>query len=116
MWVPDALYTPRPRVGPLLTVTFGAIVVLAAMICYPILVEAEPFLSYWRILGIVAILDVLGTILVIAVQKFTGANDTAHPTSVLPPATEARLVEAARVRGTSPAALVDGLLDGLTDV
>lgn len=108
---------PRRRVGPLLGVTFVAIVVLAAMICYPIITESEPFDWYWRILGIVAILDVLGTILVIALQKFSGpdASTSQHP-SVLPAATEARLVEAARIRGTSPEALVDSLLDGLPEV
>lgn len=87
------------------------------MICYPIITESEPFDWYWRILGIVAILDVLGTILVIALQKFSGPDaSTSQHTSVLPAATEARLVEAARIRGTSPEALVDSLLDGLPEV
>lgn len=107
---------PRPRVSPMLTATFAAIVVLAAMIIYPISTQAEPSGWYWRILGIVAILDVLGTILVIALQKFAGTDNTRHHGSpMLSAATEARLVEAARLRGTTPAALLDELLDDLTN-
>lgn len=104
---------PRPRVVPLLAVTFAAIAVLAVMICYPIITDSEPSSWYWRILGIVAILDVLGTILVIALQKFTGGAGAPQHEPALPDALQARLVEAARERGTTPSALLGELLDDL---
>lgn len=112
---------PRPRVRGLLVATFVAITVLAALIIYPIITEADPGEWYYRMVGIVAILDVLGTILVIALQKFTTARPAeaaapgSHDALLLPPGTETRLAEAARRRGTTPALLLDDLLDDLLD-
>lgn len=117
---------PRPRVRGLLAVTFVAITALAALISYPIVTEAELGEWYFRTVGIVAILDVLGTILVIALQKFTAPRPAAPRSAeaaasmprdrvLLPPDTEARLVEAARRRGTTPGLLLDDLLDDLLD-
>lgn len=108
---------PRPRVRALLAATFAAIAVLAVMIVVPIVLEPDVGDWYWRILGIVAILDVLGTVLVIALQKFTGSTPPApvDDASRLSPATASRLGEAAHRRGTTPSALVEELLDGLPD-
>ena len=108
---------PRPRVKPLLTATFAAMVVLAVMIVIPIVSASDPGDWYWRVLGIVAILDVLGTILVIALQKFSGASSTSVPEpSVITTAAESRLADAAHKRGTTPSALLDELLDRLPEV
>lgn len=106
---------PRPRVQALLAATFAAITVLAAMIIVPIVLEPDVGDWYWRILGIVAILDVLGTVLVIALQKFTAGPSAPAPAgaSSLSPAASTRLAEAAHHRGTTPSALLEELLDGL---
>lgn len=108
---------PRPRVSALLAATFAAIAVLAVMIAVPIVAEPDVGDWYWRLLGIVAILDVLGTVLVIAMQKFTGADHgaTAEP-ALLSVATESRLVDAAQRRRTTPSELVDELLERLPDL
>ena len=103
---------PRGRVRSLLPLTLALVAVLALMIVGPILAEQDPGDVYWRVLGIVAILDVLGTVLVIVLQRFVGsAGPAPHP--VAPTAAQARLTEVARSRGTTPDALLHELLDTL---
>ena len=61
----------------------------------------------WRLLGVVAILDVLGTLVTIALAKFGRGDDTrVDDRAQLPPALEARLAERAAELGRSRASLL----------
>ena len=104
---------PRRRARGLLVATLVAIAVLAAMVVVPIVADPDLGDWYWRVLGVVAILDVLGTVVVIVLQRVVGpARRAEAEPALLAPAVESRLVDAARARGTSPSALVSDLLDG----
>lgn len=108
---------PRGRVRTLLPITLALVALVALMIVGPILSESSPGGSYWRLFGVAAILDVLGTVLVIVLQRFSGspppATSPGPPADLLPPATAERLRAVAAERGTTPAALVEELLDGV---
>jgi hypothetical protein len=65
---------------------------------------------YFRVLGVIAILDVLGTVTVAALMKFGPSEPgtgrvTAGAPLALPPELSARLGEAAAAEGRSPSAL-----------
>lgn len=102
----------RKRIGVGLAATLVAIAVVAVMIVIPILNESDPGGGYWRALGVVAILDVLGTVVLTAVGAFGGRRSTteAEP-KLLTTAVESRLVDAAKERGVSPSQLVADALD-----
>lgn len=101
----------RPRVTGGVALTLVAIAVVAVMVIVP-LTDLAPAESggYWRVLGVVAILDVLGTVVLTARAAFAGGEDLPGRLG-LSPAVEARLVGAARARGMSPDAFVTELLD-----
>ena len=85
------------------------------MVLMPILgMGDDPGGGYARLLGVLAILDVLGTVVVIAIQLFgreLGPRVDESEPRLLTAALEVRVREAARERGTSPAALIQDALD-----
>lgn len=106
----------RFRAGLVSTLALAAIVaaLLIGAIVSRSLSESEDF---WRIFGVVAILDVLGTIVVMAVAAVV-ARSTASPApmtdgAVLTAAVQQRVSDLARERGTTPDALVTEALDAL---
>jgi hypothetical protein len=98
----------RRRIDPALALTLLAITVVGAMISAPIATQEPMSGSYWRVFGVIAILDVLGTIVLTAMGVSRRRPDPLGP--LLTPSVEARLVAAARTRHTSPSQLVDDLL------
>lgn len=104
----------RTRVGAGLAATLGAIALVAVMIVIPIVDGSGLDDGYWRVFGVVAILDVLGTVVLTATGAFGRVRGNAPRDAggtVLDPATQARVVAAAGERGVSPSALVEQALD-----
>ena len=107
----------RRRIGPLLAATLVLVAAVAGMVLMPILgVGDDPGGAYARLLGVLGILDVLGTVVVIAIQLFgrdreQGPRADESEPRLLPAALELRVRDAARERGTSPAALIEDALD-----
>lgn len=101
-------------VRKLLYGTLLAITVVAAMIIAPILsIGSDLGEWYWRIFGVIAILDVLGTVTVAALMKFGTGDRSDHDDRALriAPAMDARLKDAARRSGRSESDLVNEALD-----
>lgn len=105
------------RVG--LGITLGLAAVVAALLIGPILQEELAHGDgYWRVFGILAILDVLGTIVLMA----TAAAGTRRTSDTTPPSrppllgddTERRIADLARSRETTPDAVVTEALDALS--
>lgn len=98
----------------LLAGTMLVITVVAVMIIGPILDIGGDADLYWRLFGVVAILDALGTITLIALSVF-GPKEPASTVAVgrLSDPVAARLSDVAAQRGTSPDDLVTRWLDGL---
>ncbi|WP_162891062.1 hypothetical protein [Aeromicrobium sp. A1-2] len=103
------------RIGPGLLATLATITIIAAMIVLPIASDADRGDTYWRIFGVVAILDVLGTVILAAVRAFGPGRRNDGSTVLLTPATQARIIDAARLRGTSPEQVLSDALDVLLD-
>lgn len=105
----------RERIGPLLAATLALVAAVAGMVLMPILeIGDDPGGGYARLLGVLAILDVLGTVVVIATGVFRRPQVQPHVDAephLLTPALEVRVREAARERGTSPAELIRDALD-----
>ncbi|GAA0610718.1 hypothetical protein GCM10009547_10950 [Sporichthya brevicatena] len=110
----------RERIGPLLGATLAVAAGVAGLIVGPVLeIGSDPGGGYARLLGVLGILDVLGTVVVIATAVFARAraDDSPAPPSVdaeprlLSTALEVRVREAAKERGTSPAQLISDALD-----
>lgn len=105
----------RPRLRPWVLATLVAIAIVAGMLIAVILDGSGLDETFWRIFGVVAILDVLGTLVLAALGAF-GRRETApgpvpgpppaRQAGVLSPPIEARLVEAARRRGVTPDQIV----------
>lgn len=112
-----ATQRPRPVASRLLGATLVAVAVVAVMIIVPIVGELNTGDVYWRLFGVVAILDVLGTIVTIVLARFvttpSGEAGRAGPEALpaLEPVAHERLVLEAQRRGVSPSALVLELLD-----
>jgi hypothetical protein len=106
----------RERIGALLAATLAAITVVGVLVLVPILDVGDPGSGFARVLGVLAILDVLGTVLVSATALF-GRKRATEPQPgdteprLLSAALEVRVREAARERGTSPAQLISDALD-----
>ena len=106
----------RERIGLMLAATLAAIAVVGGLVLVPILDVGDQGSGFARTLGVLAILDVLGTVLVSA-QALFGRNRTAGPQPtdteprLLSTALEVRVRDAARDRGTSPAQLISDALD-----
>lgn len=110
----------REGIGPLLGSTLFVAACVALLILGPILeIGSDPGGGYARALGVLGILDVLGTVVVIATAVFARVrdNDPPAPSStdveprLLSTALEVRVREAAKERGTSPGQLISDALD-----
>lgn len=98
------------RIG--LWVTLGLIALLAVLIILPIVTEGEipgdNGEPYWRALGVVAILDVLGTIVLPVVGRVTREGATAITVRIEGAAAE-NLTAVAASRGMTPSAVLTEL-------
>ena len=107
-------YESRPIVRRLLFGTLALITVIAVLIIIPIVDGSDLTDAYWRFFGVVAILDVLGTITVAALQKFLPeSKDRVDREPLLSTALDSRIADAARERGVSRTELVTEALDKL---
>ncbi len=100
----------RKKLGWMLIGTLVTIAIVAGMITLAILDGADLGDDFWRIFGIVAILDVLGTVVLAAMKAFGRDRPEAEP-ALLTTALESRITTAAKERGVSPAALISDALD-----
>lgn len=100
----------RHRIGPALIATLAAIGVVAAMISIAIINGDDLGGTYWRAFGVVAILDVLGTVVLSALAAFGRGRPRGEP-ELLTPALESRVIDAAAKRGLSPSELISQALD-----
>jgi hypothetical protein len=100
----------RRRTTPGVLLTLLAVAVVAGMVIAAI-VDDDRGDGYWRLLGIAAILDVLGTVVVTATRVFGRSSDAETTSPLLSGTTQSRLVGAAAERGTSPDQLVNDALD-----
>ncbi|MGA9102653.1 CopG family transcriptional regulator [Aeromicrobium sp.] len=101
----------RGRLRLLLGGTLVAMAIVAAMICNAILNGENLGDLYWRSFGVVAILDVLGTVVFAALGIFGRRTQPDDEPDLLTPALESRVVDAARSRGVSPSQLISDALD-----
>ncbi len=101
----------RGRRGVLLAATLVAMAVVAAMICNAILNGENLGDLYWRVFGIVAILDVLGTVVYTALELFGRRKADDGEPDLMTPALESRVLDAAQSRGVSPSQLISDALD-----
>ena len=102
-----ALAEQRRSLRPGLYATLLAIAVVAVMVVGPIATESGMSGAYWRWFGVIAILDVLGTVVVTALGFVRRAEPGPRlALAGLTPVTEARLVEVAIELGTTPDRLV----------
>ena len=104
----------RGRRVLLLAGTLLAMAVVAGMICNAILNGEDLGDLYWRTFGVVAILDVLGTVVFAALEIF-GRRTAPDEPDLMTPALESRVVAAARSRGISPSQLISDALDAHLD-
>ena len=100
----------RPRVGPALMATFGAIAIVGAMIIVAIWDGDSYDDTFWRVFGVVAILDVLGTVVLSALAAFGRGRPSGEP-ELMSAAVESRVIDAAQRRGLSPSELISQALD-----
>jgi len=101
----------RGRLRLLLVGTLVAMAVVAAMISNAIINGEDLGDLYWRWFGVVAILDVLGTVVFAALGIFSGRAKPDGEPGLMTPALESRVVDAARSRGVSPTQLITDALD-----
>jgi hypothetical protein len=101
-------------VGRLLAATLVMAGVLACLISATVLDVAPDGFGYARVLGIVAILDVLGTVVVAALGKFGKAGPGITPSHlVVPPDLTARILSRAAASGQAPDDLLRAALEAL---
>jgi hypothetical protein len=100
----------RHRIGPALISTLVAIAVVAGMIIVAIVDGSGLDDTFWRIFGVVAILDVLGTVVLSALAAFGNGRPSGEP-ELMTTAVESRVIEAAAKRGMSPSDLISQALD-----
>jgi hypothetical protein len=106
-------YDARPVVRRMLYATLALIGVVAVLIAIPLATESDMSSAYARFFGVAAILDVLGTVTVAALQKFVPDQGKEAPEPLLDPALEFRIADAARERGVSKSQLISDALDSL---
>ena len=104
----------RPAVRLILWLTLATTVLVAIMCCIAILADGDVSGAFWRAFGVLAILNVLGSIVLIAL----GLAGRRSPPAVdqddsIAPATLGMLRSAAAARGVSVDALVRRALDNL---
>ena len=103
----------RGRLRLMLAGTLVAMAIVAAMICNAILNGENLGDLYWRTFGVVAILDVLGTVVFAALGLFSRRAKAEGEPDLMTPALESRVLDAARSRGVSPNQLISDALDNL---
>jgi hypothetical protein len=101
----------RGRLRLLLAGTLVAMAIVAAMISNAILNGEDLGDLYWRSFGVVAILDVLGTVVFAALGIFSRRAKADGEPDLMTPALESRVLDAARSRGVSPTQLISDALD-----
>lgn len=103
------------RRRPLLAATLTMATIVAVMIIGPILDIGGDDDLYWRVFGVIAILDALGTVVLVALRVFDGGSEQTPSTHepLLSNAVESRLIQAAAARDTSPTDLLSRLLDDM---
>ncbi len=94
----------------LLVATLVTMTVVAAMIVDVVLNGDQLGDLFWRLFGVVAILDVLGTVVLAALGASGRRRPDAEP-DLLTSALETRVVDAARARGVTPSKLIADALD-----
>lgn len=102
-----ALAWTRPGLRFVLWVT-NALALLLAVIVSGVILNEDEADGLWRLIGTIAILDVLGTLVTIALAKFGRGDDSRRvdDSAKLPPALEARLAERAAQLGRSRASVL----------
>lgn len=100
----------RNTLGWLHVTTLATIAIVAGMISAAIVDGAGFGDGFWRTFGVVAILDVLGTVVIAATKAF-GRGRPEHEPTLMTTALESRITTAAKERGVSPAALISDALD-----
>lgn len=98
------------KLGWMLIGTLVTIAIVAGMITLAILDGSDLGDDFWRTFGVVAILDVLGTVVLAAMKAFGRGRPDAEP-ALMTPALESRITTAAKERGVSPAGLIADALD-----
>ncbi|MDR7087718.1 putative membrane protein [Aeromicrobium panaciterrae] len=101
----------RKKFDWLLVSTLATIVIVAGMISLAIVDGADLGDGFWRTFGVVAILDVLGTVVIAAMKAFGRDQKPEGEPALLTAAIESRIATAAKERGVSPAALITEALD-----
>lgn len=93
----------------LLVATCVAAAVVAALVVWSILDPKDDVAWFWRTFGVVAILDALGSVVLIALRVFAGGDEgRARLTKEL----EARLAAAARERGVTQQEVLEAAVEG----
>ena len=114
-------YDSRPIVRRLLLATLAIIGVVAVLIIILLANDFEVDDTYWRLFGVAAILDTLGTVTVAALQKFVPVQPKPESPnsegldleSEVNATLDARIAAAANERGVSRTQLVSEALDKL---
>ncbi|MFZ0140442.1 MAG: hypothetical protein WAL70_05105, partial [Aeromicrobium sp.] len=101
----------RGRLRLVLAGTLVAMAIVAAMICNAIVNGENLGDLYWRTFGVVAILDVLGTVVFAALGLFSRRAKAEGEPDLMTPALESRVLDAARSRGVPPSQLISDALD-----
>lgn len=101
----------REKIGAGLAGTLAAITIVAGMITLAVVDGADLGDGFWRIFGVVAILDVLGTVVLAATKAFGRGNQPEGEPTLMTTALESRVTVAAKERGVSPSALITDALD-----
>jgi len=95
----------KPSVSVLVWLTVAVAAVVAGMVITVIVGDSEPGDGFWRLLGVVAILDVLGTLVCIAIGVFS--RDERVLSVTLSPAVAARVRAESQDTGRPVQELVD---------
>ncbi len=95
----------------LLAGTLIAMAIVAGMISNAIVNGENLGDLYWRTFGVIAILDVLGTVVFAALGLFSRRARAGGEPDLMTPALESRVIDAAQSRGISPAELISEALD-----
>lgn len=113
----------RPRLRPWVAATLVTVTIVAGMII-AVIIDGSGFDGgFWRIFGVIAILDVLGTLVLGALGAFgrrepapghaVGPPPPAAPSGALSAPVQARLTDVAHRRGVHPDRIVTDALDAL---
>ncbi len=101
----------RKKLDWMLLATLVSIAVVAGMITLAIVDATDLGDDFWRTFGVVAILDVLGTVVIAATKAFGRDHRPEGEPALLTTAVESRIATAAKERGVSPTTLVTDALD-----